>query len=127
MARIWKEALDTDRHLDHFHAGGPRNRVAGTPGLGSWTYFVRVCGFTFEFASTDQIRECIDFCESKTQPTSRRPEFSSDLSHEKGHWQSWWERVPMKLQSRLKREAVLKALRAARIRFDSELRETSER
>jgi hypothetical protein len=107
VARYWKEPLDPSRHLDHFHAGAavPRQGPIGS----GFSYFVTVAGFTFEFASLDQIRECLSFFEERIRGSSRRPVFEP----EKGQWQMWHERLPAQILKGSKRERVIKALREA--------------
>lgn len=108
MAKHWKEPLDARRHLDHFHVGNAHRRCAERSGMGV-SYFVEVCGFTFEFANTDQIAEMIAFLAMPIHPSSRRPVFDP----EKGEWQAWHERLPARILKRSKRERVLRALRDA--------------
>lgn len=107
VAKFWKEPLDPSRHVDHFHHGHaiPRTRVHGL----ETAYFVRVAGFTFEFASVAQIRECIEWFSTPIHPSSREPVFEP----EKGHWQPWHDRLPAFIRKGSKRERVLKALRNA--------------
>jgi hypothetical protein len=107
MAKHWKEALDPTRHVDHFVAGGsvPRRRTRGD----EYSYFVRVAGFTFEFASVAQIRVALERFSTPIQPSSRQPVFEP----EKGHWQPWDARLPAKILSGSRRERVVRALRDA--------------
>jgi len=107
MSKHWKEPIDPTRHVDHFHAGGARPRSIGDGD--AFAYFVRVVGFTFEFASVDQIRECLAFFAMRIHPSSRKPVFEP----EKGEWQAWHERLPARVRSGSRRERVLKALLAA--------------
>jgi hypothetical protein len=107
VAKHWKEPLDPSRHLDHFHAGGALLRQ-GPIGSG-FSYFVGVAGFTFEFASLDQIRDCLSFFEERIHGSSRRAVFEP----EKGHWEMWHERLPAHILKGSKRERVFKALRDA--------------
>ena len=105
MAKFWKEPLDPSRHHDHFYPGGPRPRAAGPRDVG-FSYFVRVVGFTFEFASVDQIGECLSFLQTRIHPSSRAPVFAP----EKGEWQAWHERLPKRVLKGSKRERVISAL-----------------
>ena len=72
-------------------------------------YFVRVCGFTFEFWSTDHIVVALDYFRQKVHPSSRVG----------GNWgehdvtQRWYERLPLDLQRSGKRERVVAALEQA--------------
>ena len=112
MAKFWKEPLDPGRHEDHFSVGNSWRRKALPRGSG-FSYFVEVTGFTFEFASTDQIRECLTFFEQRIHPSSRRPVFEP----EKGEWQAWHERLPANILKGSKRERVTKALRDSLVFF----------
>jgi hypothetical protein len=71
-------------------------------------YFVRVCGFTFEFWSVPQIEAALRFYREKTHPGSRMPNWGEhDVT------QRWYERAPLYLQENGKRERVVKALERA--------------
>lgn len=71
-------------------------------------YFVRVCGFTFEFWSVDQIEAALQFYLARVHPGSRMPTWGEhDVT------QRWYERVPQHLQANGKRERVVKALERA--------------
>lgn len=76
-------------------------------------YFVRVAGFTFEFASVDQLRACIEHFSTPIHPSSREPVFEP----EKGHWQRWHDRLPAFIRKGSRRERVLEALRKAQQEF----------
>lgn len=77
---------------------------------------VEVVSFTFRFASTAQLKECIAYYSTKTHASSRIPakELASDLAKlgEKRGWEveRWFERLPMYLLEEPKRQKVLKAL-----------------
>jgi hypothetical protein len=78
------------------------------------TYFVSVCGFTFEFWSIAQIEAALKFYRDKVHPGSRMPTWGEhDVT------QRWYERVPMHLQENGKREKVVKALERALKEFTS--------
>lgn len=108
MARHWKEPLRVGRHVDHFHPGRSRYRTERS-GDG-YACFVEVCGFTFELASIEQLRQTIAFFEMRIHPSSR---FAVLDPPEKGEWQQWHERLPAKIRRGSRRERVLAALRAA--------------
>ena len=102
MARIWKERLATfgTKKL------APREVI-----------LVRVASFTFRFTTTKQLRECIEYYEKKTHPSSRIPakviaaNLGPDWRKLRG-WdvERWFERLPMYLLKESKRQKVLKAL-----------------
>jgi hypothetical protein len=112
VAKHWKEPLDPSRHLDHFTAGSAVRRTSKARGLG-FSYFVQVVGFTFEFASTDQIRECLSFFERPIHGSSRKPVFLP----EKGHFEAWHERLPARILKGSRRQRVTAALREALASF----------
>ena len=71
--------------------------------------FVNVASFTFRFFCEQQVRDCLDYYEKRTHPSSRLAIGSAD------HWeaQRWFERLPMFLLEEPKRLKVVKALRQA--------------
>ena len=120
MSTVWREPFDPARHVDHFYPGGARPRRSVPAGVKDWAYFVRVCGFTFEFASVGQIRECLAHYSRRHEPSSRLTEYATtNLVHEKGEWETWSERVPLVLRSKSKRPKVVKALERAVEQFDT--------
>lgn len=76
-------------------------------------YFVRVCGFTFEFWSTEHIAIALDYFRQKIHASSRVG----------GNWgehdvtQRWYGRLPLELQKSGKRERVVSALEQALEKF----------
>jgi hypothetical protein len=118
MSRHWREKFDADKHRDYMvitdSGGVPVARPADNL-RSSYVYFVTVCGFTFQFLSLDQIRECLDFFSEKIHPSSRFR--SSPLSH---WYHAWHERLPQTLFEEAKRSRVIKALEWAMLAFASE-------
>ena len=103
MARIWKERINTFGRSVELE---PREVV-----------LVRVASFTFRFTTLKQLRECIDYYERKTHPSSRIPAkaIAADIGpdwRELRSWEveRWFERLPMYLLEEPKRQKVLKAL-----------------
>jgi hypothetical protein len=99
VARIWKEKLGTANLA-------PREVV-----------LVRVASFTFRFTTTKQLRDCIEYYERKTHPSSRisAKAIAADIGpdwRELRSWEveRWFERLPMYLLEEPKRQKVLKAL-----------------
>jgi hypothetical protein len=119
MSRIWKE------------------QQPGDPLIPKWAYFVRVCGFTFQFASVKQIRDYLAFYSQKIHPTSRLPDrqwiedearrdpgrarkrIDAFIGAEHDCMQRWWERLPLYLQEEPKRQRVVTALEEAIREFDA--------
>lgn len=83
-------------------------RVEGAAGRRS-VYFVRECGFTFQFQSIEQLDETVRFLEVSVHPSSRVPNDTCE------HWyHRWFERLPAGLTARPMAERILRALRRAR-------------
>jgi hypothetical protein len=108
--KIWKEPFDPARHQDRMdsfkhvgHAADPHGSIRE-----HWVYFAEVAGFTFEFMSLDQVRECLGYFERRLHPTSRVDIGSAD------HWevQRWYERIPGHLKSDRDRPGVVRTLKA---------------
>jgi hypothetical protein len=119
MAQIWAELYDCAKHQD---------RMLGVPGIPSRgpvpqslethrVYFVRVCSFTFEFHSIQQIRECLAFFSRKVRPSSRAS--LAGLCPGFEHWeaQRWFDRLPMRLLEERRRVPIAQALSQALERF----------
>lgn len=73
-------------------------------------WFVRVCSFTFEFQTIEELEAHLAFYRQKIHPTSRLPE-----PHFGDHWeaQRWFERLPMYLLEGPRRKKVVAALEKA--------------
>jgi hypothetical protein len=102
VARIWKQKLT---------ALGTANLVPREVVL------VRVASFTFQFTTTKQLRDCIEYHERKTHPSSRisAKAIAADIGpdwRDLRSWEveRWFERLPMYLLEEPKRQKVLKAL-----------------
>lgn len=111
MARHWREEYDSHRHRNRMW--GPGTEVHESPDphiVPQWVYFVRVCGFTFEFFSTRQLQTCLRFFEERVHPSSRLP---SDGSCDHWETQRWFEKLPLRLSEESKRTRVVKALQQA--------------
>ena len=114
MAQIWKEQLDWSRHQNKMDASvNYHQKINFVP---KWVFFVRVCSFTFEFHTINQIRECLAYYSQKIHPSSRVDFGAAD------HWefQRWFERLPMYLMEEPKRQKVVKALTSAIKQFEAE-------
>jgi hypothetical protein len=106
MPRIFRETIES--------ADGKQNLMPRS------IIVVEVVSFTFRFANTAQLRECIDYYSAKTHPSSRIPakELARDLGddwREQRGWEveRWFERLPMYLLEEPKRQKVLRALKKA--------------
>ena len=81
---------------------------------------VRVSSFSFRFQTLEQLRECIQYYEKKTRPSSRiaGKKLAAELGEDWRRLRSWdverwFERLPMYLLEGPKRQKVLKALSKA--------------
>jgi hypothetical protein len=85
-------------------------------------YFVRVCGFTFEFHSIEQIAVCLRFFSQKVRPSSMIRFSQADRQIQWLHWaaQRWFERLPMQLLEERRRVRIVPALRQALAKFKRE-------
>ena len=119
MAKIWTEPYDATRHQNRMWevdgATAPSSRADARTLLPRAVHFVRVCSFTFEFHSLEQIRVCLAYYERKLQATSRLPVESGDYGGDQSETQRWFERLPLYLREEPKRRQVVKALRAAMV------------
>ena len=117
MSRHWKERVDPSKHVDHMSTtwvGGLPRKSPRDNLLEDWAYFVAVTGFTFEFASLEQLRMAREHLQMKTTPSGRLPGVT--LEH---CWQRWFERLPAGLLRGSKRARVLRALDTAMADFES--------
>ena len=125
MATFWSEKFDPDKHHDAMWPvpGVPQGDRWRTASLQTHTvYFVRVCSFTFEFHSTEQIEECLRFFAQKIRRSSRRDVRGSDLHPTEVHslTQRWHDRLPMHLLEERRRLPIVRALTQALQEFTDE-------
>ena len=115
MPKFWTEPLDPTKHLD-FMCGfqAPGGVRVDQPAGSRLVYFVRVCGFTFQFQSIAQLDEALRCFEMPVRPSGRAPH--DGLEH---YWHSWFERLPAGLSGGSKRGRVVSALKHARSSFTS--------
>jgi len=120
MAKHWKEQLDPARHRNHmWGAGCEVNETRDLTLDPRWVYFVRECGFTFEFHSLGQLAVCLDYLSKKTRPSTRIPSVDlTDYGGDHSETQRWFERLPQWLFAETKRTRLVKALEQARRSFE---------
>ncbi len=131
MAQIWTETFDPRRHRNKMHdvthlPGVPRERRWRAPTLQRYTvYFVRVCGFTFEFHSLEQLKVCLKFFSQKVRPSSMIRFSEADRRITWLHWvcQRWFERLPMQLLEERRRVRIVPTLQKALKQFRSEVKD----
>lgn len=128
MAQIWSEIYNPKRHNDKM---ADSSRLPTIPGDQYWraptlqryqVYFVRVCGFTFEFHSVEQIEACLRFFSKKVRRSSRIHFSEADRKIYWLHWkaQRWFERLPMKLLEERRRIRIVPALKQALVKFKND-------
>jgi hypothetical protein len=125
MALIWTELYDPKKHVDKMYdasriPGVPREQYWRDPTLQRYpVYFVRICGFTFEFHSIEQLEVCLRFFSQKTRPSSR---IAFSANDKQIHWlhrvaQRWFDRLPMYLLEERRRVRIVPALKQALAQF----------
>ena len=121
MSRHWKEQYDPNKHRNHMRGEGCKIPPLRNQQLDPrWVFFVRECGFTFEFHSLGQLRVCLDYFRVALRPPTR---ISGELWKYGGdHWerQRWFERLPAELYRKSKRKRIVKALERAQTEFERE-------
>jgi hypothetical protein len=125
MATFWSETFDPRKHHDAMWpiAGVPKGDRWRTASLQTHVvYFVRVCSFSFEFHSIQQIEKCLGFFAQKIRPSSRRNvrNFDPDPTLIHSLAQRWFDRLPMYLLEERRRIPIAKALRQALQEFANE-------
>ena len=96
MSGIWKE---------------PRSQTFGH--VSSWTYHVRVCSFTFNFASLEHLQEYLEYFSKKTHPSGRGYKVGFCTYGDHDEHQTCFQRLPLYLSEEAKRQKVIKALQEA--------------
>jgi hypothetical protein len=106
MARIWTESYKGQTGPPFEYWGGDQHRQNARSLVVKNVLMVHVASFTFHFFSIEQIRDCLEYYEKKTHPSSRLSTGGAD------HWemQRWFERLPMYLLEEPRRAKVVKAL-----------------
>jgi hypothetical protein len=133
MAQIWTETYDPKKHSDKMRdssrtPGVPDEQYRHAPTLQRYSiYFVRVCGFTFEFHNLEQLKVCLEFFSQKVRPSSRIRFSEADRGVHWLHWvsQRWFERLPMQLLEERRRVRIVPALKKALMRFEKEAHEAT--
>lgn len=118
MTKIWSEPYDSLRHRSPMPPTPEREAIADrhfrSKTLEPYrVILVRVCAFTFEFHTVDEIRACLAFYARKIHPSGRSAAAAeADVAwrHEVQHWH---ERLPLYLREEPKRVQVVAALEEA--------------
>jgi hypothetical protein len=122
MAKHWKEKYQPSTHINHMWGDGCEpDRTKDQVLDPTWVYFVRECGFTFEFHSLEQLEVCLAHFDQKMRPSTRIPEDELwKFGGDHGERQRWFERLPGDLFANTKRERIVKALSRAMEHFQRE-------
>jgi hypothetical protein len=110
VARIWTEAYQPEKHSAPVEYWGSLDDHFRAPSLlPKDVLLVNVASFTFQFFTTQQLRDCLAYFSSKIHPSSRVSIGAAD------HWevQRWFELLPMYLLEEPKRRKVIAALSEA--------------
>jgi hypothetical protein len=86
------------------------------PGWGYPAFHVEIDGFTFRFASLNEIEHCIDILSKRVLPTSRI--LSEERGTSYGPNNHWLSRLPKGTKSWIYRQKAVTYLRAAREVFE---------
>ena len=119
MSDHWKELFDETKHLNHMWGPGCDVETTRDQKLDPrFVYFVRACGFTFEFHSTDQLDTCLRYFSTKIRPSSRIPwDQLGNYGGDSSECQRWFDKLPQELFKDSRRTRVVKALEKARLAF----------
>ena len=121
MAAIWKELYTPkqrgcpppDPHSTNLMPFPPSPTLPASLASRE-VWYVRVCSFTFEFQTIEQLEACLAYYQQKIRPSSRIPrERLPDYGGDSGECQRWFERLPMYLLEEPKRKKVVAALEKA--------------
>ncbi|NIB44801.1 hypothetical protein HBA55_34795 [Pseudomaricurvus alkylphenolicus] len=108
MSRVWREIADPKKHSDFmstYNEGGIPVKKSRDNLIEKWVYLAEVCGFTFQFASIEQVKECKAYFEKKVHPSTR------DIHPPHEHyWHPWYCKLPKGINGGTKRQKVLKTL-----------------
>lgn len=121
MSKHWIEKFDEMKHRNKMWGDGinpPENRHKSLDPYD--VFFVRECGFTFEFHSLEQLKVFKDYFSKKIHPSTRIPEkelWKYGGDHEE--MQRWFERLPKGLRKDTNRQRIVKALEKALTDFSS--------
>ena len=109
MAKIHRELADPKKHSDFMSSsieGGMPVSKSRSNLVPKWVYLADVYNFTFQFASIEQVRQCIAYFESKTHPST----ISQHPPHEH-YWHPWYCKLPKGINKGVRKQKVLKVLK----------------
>lgn len=105
MAKWWRE--EWKQQMGVIYGPGYQHRTESRLDP-VFIYNVRVCGFTFHFASLDALQECLDYYRVKIHPSRRLPRDMPSGDHDES--QRWFEELPLYLREEAKRVKIVAAL-----------------
>ncbi|WP_148261963.1 hypothetical protein [Methylomonas methanica] len=115
MSKHWIEKYNELKHQNKMWGEGinpPKNRNNELDPYN--VYFVRECGFTFEFHTLEQMLACKKHFSRKIQPSTRIPESELwNYSGDHSEMQRWFEKLPKGLVSNKQRPKILNAFERA--------------
>jgi hypothetical protein len=89
------------------------------PGKGFAAFFVEIDGFTFRFASLQEIQTCIEILSQKNFPSSLRTSGASKFLHVANN--HWLNRLPKETKSWRYRQKAIKYLSKALTDFQKQI------
>ncbi len=109
MSKVWREIADPGKHRDFMsttNEGGVPIERSRDNLVQKWVYLADVCNFTFQFASIEQVEECVAYFEQKTHPST-----IGDHPPYEHYWHPWYCKLPKGITKGANKEKVLKALK----------------
>lgn len=129
MSKHWIEQYDETHHINHMWGIGifpPTDSVSKYKPEPHNVYFVRECGFSFEFHNIEQVESCRDYYNKKIRPSTIITKGELNLyGGDQTETQRWFEKMPKKLNNNHNRPKILKALNKAIESFKNESNHTS--
>lgn len=120
MSKHWIEKFNNTKHFNKMWGDDISPPLERDQKLDPYNvYFVRECGFTFEFHNIKQLVACKEHFNKKIQPSTRIPE--KDLwkyGGDSSETQRWFEKLPKGLRNNQHRPRILKALEKALLDFE---------
>ena len=124
MSKHWIEKYDQTKHQNYMWGVGLFPLADARPKpkpIPHDVYFVRECGFIFEFHNIEQIEACRDYYKQKIwSSTIIREKELFNYGGDQSETQRWFEKMPKKLNNNHNRPKVLKALNKALTSFKNE-------
>jgi len=108
MTKVRREIADPKTHKDfmssNVEGGMPINKSKDNL-IDKWVYIAEIRGFTFQFASIEQVKECKAYFDKKIHPSTRG--IHPPYEH---YWHQWYCKLPKGIKSGVNRQKVIKSL-----------------